>query len=102
MCELKWVGDTCVAMEDWLEHPENRTVLTKLLPCVDDATAKQAQDLTRNTSLEIVTMANEFLRNVANSDKSPGQEEEGKIGVFLQSIWSTSTTTLHSISSRHD
>lgn len=28
-------------MEDWLEYPQNRTVLTKLIPCVDEATAEK-------------------------------------------------------------
>lgn len=36
------VGDTCIAMEDWVSNPSAKTNLDEILPCVDVATASQA------------------------------------------------------------
>ncbi|XP_054783134.1 uncharacterized protein LOC129290400 [Prosopis cineraria] len=66
------VGDTCVAMEDWLEHPQDRTSLSEVIPCVDGPTTQKALDITKNTSFQMVTLVNDFVKNMANVDAPPG------------------------------
>ncbi|KAK6119449.1 hypothetical protein DH2020_046802 [Rehmannia glutinosa] len=39
-------GDTCVAMNQWVQHPMAHTALDDILPCVDNATAQET--LTRS------------------------------------------------------
>ncbi|XP_028779218.1 uncharacterized protein LOC114735671 [Neltuma alba] len=66
------VGDTCVAIEEWLEHPQDRTSLSEVIPCVDGPTAQKALDITRNTSFQMVNMVDDFVKNIANIDPPPG------------------------------
>ncbi|TKY64594.1 hypothetical protein E2542_SST14492 [Spatholobus suberectus] len=65
------VADTCVAMEEWVQHPRDHSALSKLLPCMDETAAQKTLDITRNTSFQVVNMVNEFLINVANNADVP-------------------------------
>ncbi|XP_061340055.1 uncharacterized protein LOC133286633 [Gastrolobium bilobum] len=66
------VGDTCAAMDDWLQHPQDHnTALSKLLPCMDEAAARRTLDITRNTSFQITNLVNAFVVNVANNHVPP-------------------------------
>ncbi|KAJ1429155.1 putative UPF0481 protein [Sesbania bispinosa] len=65
------VADTCVAMEDWLQHPQDHTALSKFLPCMDEATAQRTLDITKNTSFHMVNLVNTFVITVANNNVPP-------------------------------
>ncbi|KAJ1410076.1 putative UPF0481 protein [Sesbania bispinosa] len=65
------VADTCVAMEDWLQHPQDHTALSKFLPCMDEAMAQRTLDTTRNTSFHMVNLVNTFVITVANNNVPP-------------------------------
>lgn len=58
-------------MEEWLQHPQDHTALSKLLPCMDKAAAKRTLDMTRNTSFHMVNLVNAFVINVANNANVP-------------------------------
>ncbi|KAL2338179.1 hypothetical protein Fmac_012625 [Flemingia macrophylla] len=70
------VADTCVAMEEWVQHPLNHTALSKLLPCMDETAAQKTLDITKNTSSQVVTLVNAFLTNIANKDMRPQQDRD--------------------------
>ncbi|KAM0047591.1 putative transmembrane protein [Helianthus debilis subsp. tardiflorus] len=60
------VSDTCVAMEQWVDHENAETALSNILPCVDQRTtnqtlykSKQLQE--RNCSSDEVSMSNASL-----------------------------------------
>lgn len=65
------VGDTCVAMEDWLQNPTANTALDDILPCVDNATAKEIQSVTKNVSFQLVSLVNGVINTATNVDPPP-------------------------------
>ncbi|XP_038890635.1 uncharacterized protein LOC120080138 [Benincasa hispida] len=65
------VGDTCVAMEDWLQNPTAHTALDDILPCVDNATAKEIQSVTKNVSFQLVSLVNGVINTVSNVNPPP-------------------------------
>ncbi|KAG5026128.1 hypothetical protein JHK86_022042 [Glycine max] len=70
------VTDTCVAMEEWVQHPRDNTALSKLLPCMDENTAQKTLDITRNTSFQVVNLLNAFIINIANANMPPIQADK--------------------------
>jgi hypothetical protein len=66
------VGDTCVAMGEWVAHPQARTALDDILPCVDTATATEALDRSKEVNYQLVAVLNGALANVSNRDFPPG------------------------------
>ncbi|KAG6599351.1 hypothetical protein SDJN03_09129, partial [Cucurbita argyrosperma subsp. sororia] len=62
------VGDTCVAMEDWLQNPTAHTALDDILPCVDNATAKEIQSGTKNVNYQLVSLVNGVINTISNAN----------------------------------
>ncbi|BFI41768.1 hypothetical protein MPTK2_8g02370 [Marchantia polymorpha subsp. ruderalis] len=66
------LGDTCVAMGEWVERPSANTTLDQILPCADPTTADLALDNSRDYTDKIITLANNGITNVANVNFPPG------------------------------
>ncbi|CAL4970965.1 unnamed protein product [Urochloa decumbens] len=66
------VGDTCEAMGEWVAHPQARTALDDILPCVDTAAATEALDRSKEVNYQLVATLNAALTNVSNRDFPPG------------------------------
>ncbi|CAN6237355.1 unnamed protein product [Urochloa humidicola] len=66
------VGDTCEAMGEWVAHPQARTALDDILPCVDTAAATEALDRSKEVNYQLVATLNAALSNVSNRDFPPG------------------------------
>ncbi|KAK3152322.1 hypothetical protein QOZ80_2BG0157370 [Eleusine coracana subsp. coracana] len=62
------VGDTCVAMGEWVQHPQAHTALDDILPCVDTAAATEALDRSKDVNYQLVALLNNALANVSNAD----------------------------------
>ncbi|KAL6629971.1 hypothetical protein ACP70R_029736 [Stipagrostis hirtigluma subsp. patula] len=65
------VGDTCVAMDEWVQHPQAHTAMDDILPCVDTATATEALDRSKEVNYQLVAVLNHAIANVSNSDFPP-------------------------------
>ena len=62
------IADTCVAMDDWLQNPPAHTVLSQILPCVDNATAYGTLSTSKDMTFQTVSNVNKFITNVANKN----------------------------------
>ncbi|CAN8258053.1 unnamed protein product [Cochlearia groenlandica] len=66
------VGDTCVAMDQWVLNPTAHTALDDILPCVDNATARETLDKTKLVTYQLVNLLDSAINNVTNK-KFPRQ-----------------------------
>lgn len=64
-------GDTCVAMDEWVNNPTSYTALDDVLPCVDVATANASLYQSKETTFTLVNLINQVVVNVANGNFSP-------------------------------
>ncbi|XP_010908363.1 uncharacterized protein [Elaeis guineensis] len=65
------VADTCVAMNDWVDHPHAHTALDDILPCVDSATANESLYRGREVTYQLVNVVNQVINNISNIDFPP-------------------------------
>ncbi|KAK7281458.1 hypothetical protein RIF29_09476 [Crotalaria pallida] len=65
------VGDTCVAMDEWVLNPTAHTALDEILPCVDNATAQETLLRTKDVTQKLVDMVDKVIVNVTNRDFPP-------------------------------
>ncbi|KAM0986760.1 hypothetical protein COP2_011266 [Malus domestica] len=65
------VSDTCVAMEEWVEHPHAETALSNILPCVDQRTTDKTLSQSKQIIIDIVNVVNQFIYTYANTYPSP-------------------------------
>lgn len=65
------VSDTCVAMEEWVEHPHAETALSNILPCVDQRTTNKTLSQSKQVINDIVNVVNQFIYTYANTYPSP-------------------------------
>ncbi|KAL5830444.1 hypothetical protein ACOSQ3_019912 [Xanthoceras sorbifolium] len=65
------IADTCMAMEEWVDHPLAETALTNILPCVDQETTNQTLYQSKQVITDIVNVVNQFVYNIANGNPSP-------------------------------
>ncbi|XP_047966767.1 uncharacterized protein LOC125211111 [Salvia hispanica] len=65
------MGDTCVAMNEWVVNPTAHTALDKIIPCVDTATAEQARSQSKEVTFQVVQVVNGFIANVSNVNLPP-------------------------------
>ncbi|KAI5010199.1 hypothetical protein ZWY2020_012336 [Hordeum vulgare] len=68
------VGDTCVAMDEWVTHPQDHTALDDILPCVDVATANESMHRSEEVTAQLVALVNNVIVNISNRDFPPGLE----------------------------
>ncbi|TXG57251.1 hypothetical protein EZV62_018564 [Acer yangbiense] len=64
------IADTCLAMEEWVDHPHAETALTNILPCVDPRTTNQTLYQSKQVITDIVNVVNQFVYNIANGNPS--------------------------------
>ncbi|KDP33556.1 hypothetical protein JCGZ_07127 [Jatropha curcas] len=64
-------GDTCVAMNHWVQNPTSHTALDDILPCVDSATAQETLSRSKEVTLQYVDLINSVITNVSNLNFSP-------------------------------
>ncbi|GLJ08549.1 hypothetical protein SUGI_0091140 [Cryptomeria japonica] len=65
------LADTCVAMEEWVDHPNANTNLDHILPCVNQSMANQTLYRSKEVTSDLVNVINRVIWNVANIDVSP-------------------------------
>ncbi|XP_008809757.2 uncharacterized protein LOC103721362 isoform X1 [Phoenix dactylifera] len=65
------VADTCVAMNDWVDHPHAHTALDDILPCVDTATANESLYRGREVTFQLVNVVNQVINNISNRNFPP-------------------------------
>ncbi|KAJ4831364.1 hypothetical protein Tsubulata_043535 [Turnera subulata] len=65
------VGDTCIAMEEWVLHPTAKTALDDIIPCVDNATAQETLVQTKTVSYQLSAVVDTIINNVSNKDVPP-------------------------------
>lgn len=65
------MGDTCVAMDEWVENPKAHTALDDILPCVDNATAQETVSQSKDVTFQLVKMVNSIINNVSNINPPP-------------------------------
>ncbi|PWA59587.1 homogeneously-staining region [Artemisia annua] len=70
-CNKIIMGDTCVAMDEWVEFPMAHTALDDILPCVDNATAQETLSQSKDVTFQLVGMVNNIINNVANINPPP-------------------------------
>ncbi|KAI3967512.1 hypothetical protein MKX01_027250 [Papaver californicum] len=64
-------ADTCIAMNEWVQHPTAHTALDDILPCVDNATATETLLRTKEATRELVGVVNQVITNVSNINFAP-------------------------------
>ncbi|KAI3766221.1 hypothetical protein L2E82_16273 [Cichorium intybus] len=65
------MGDTCVAMDKWVQNPMAHTALDDILPCVDKITAQETLSQSKDVTFQLVAMVNNIITNVSNIDPPP-------------------------------
>ncbi|OIV97266.1 hypothetical protein TanjilG_07018 [Lupinus angustifolius] len=65
------VGDTCIAMDEWVQNPTAHTALDDILPCVDNATAQETFLRTKDVTYQLVTIVEKVISNFTNKDFPP-------------------------------
>ncbi|KAK6118006.1 hypothetical protein DH2020_048250 [Rehmannia glutinosa] len=65
------MGDTCVAMNEWVVNPTAHTALDDIIPCVDPATAQEALSQSKEVTLQMVQLVNGIIANVSNANLPP-------------------------------
>ncbi|KAI3761497.1 hypothetical protein L1987_51914 [Smallanthus sonchifolius] len=65
------VGDTCVAMNEWVENPMAHTALDDILPCVDNATTQETMSQSKEVEFQLVGMVNYIINNISNINPRP-------------------------------
>lgn len=65
------VGDTCVAMDQWVQHPKAHTALDDILPCVDNATARETLDRSKLVTYQLVNLLDNAISNMTNRNFPP-------------------------------
>lgn len=66
------MGDTCVAMDQWVNNPTAHTALDDIIPCVDADTAQESLSQSKEVTFQMVGLVNGVLSNVSNANLSPG------------------------------
>ncbi|KAK4415405.1 hypothetical protein Salat_2647900 [Sesamum alatum] len=64
-------GDTCVAMDQWVQHPTAHTALDDILPCVDNATAQETLTKSKEVTSQLVNLMNTVISNISNNNFPP-------------------------------
>ncbi|PIN23129.1 hypothetical protein CDL12_04146 [Handroanthus impetiginosus] len=64
-------GDTCVAMNQWVQNPTAHTALDDILPCVDNATAQETLTRSKEVTSQLVNLMNTVINNVSNNNFPP-------------------------------
>ncbi|CAN1318571.1 hypothetical protein LINPERPRIM_LOCUS30859 [Linum perenne] len=66
------VGDTCVAMDEWVQHPTAKTAMDDFIPCVDNATAQETLLQSKQVTFQLSNMVDNVLSNFSNHFNQSG------------------------------
>jgi len=64
-------ADSCVAVNEWIQHPIAHTAMDAILPCVDNSTAQETLSRSKEVTSELVNLVNQDITNVSNSNLAP-------------------------------
>ncbi|CAA0822780.1 Unknown protein [Striga hermonthica] len=64
-------GDSCVAMNEWVQNPTAHTALDDILPCVDNATAQETLTKSKEVTSQLVGLMNMVVTNISNNNFPP-------------------------------
>ncbi|CAM6087089.1 unnamed protein product [Calypogeia fissa] len=84
------IGDTCLAMQEWVANPEANTSLDKFLPC-NGAAAAAAIPLSAGYTNQIVNYVNDGIRNQVNRNLPLGSGGYNQSGPLVPTLCSRST-----------
>ncbi|KAL5547702.1 hypothetical protein UlMin_002933 [Ulmus minor] len=65
------VADSCVAMDEWEQNPTAHTALDDILPCVDNATARETSLRAKDVTYQLVNVVDSVVNNVTNRNFPP-------------------------------
>ncbi|KAJ7569061.1 hypothetical protein O6H91_01G059300 [Diphasiastrum complanatum] len=68
------MGDTCLAMKEWVINPDAQTNLDDILPCVDQQTANQTLYKSKDLTNSVVTVVNQAITFVFDDTLQPGAQ----------------------------
>ncbi|KAG1363988.1 putative Transmembrane protein [Cocos nucifera] len=66
------VTDTCVAMDEWVLHPQEHTALDDILPCVDGATTNESLYQSKEVTYQVVNVVDQVIMNISNVNYPSG------------------------------
>ncbi|KAJ7540278.1 hypothetical protein O6H91_10G007500 [Diphasiastrum complanatum] len=66
------MGDTCVAMQEWVANPDAQTNLDEILPCVDKQTANQTLYQSKDLTNSVVNVVDQAITLAFNNNLPPG------------------------------
>lgn len=64
------MGDTCVAMDQWVANPSASTSLDSVLPCVDPETGANTLAQSKATAYTLTSNANTAITSAVNNNNS--------------------------------
>ncbi|KAL9249014.1 hypothetical protein AKJ16_DCAP00252, partial [Drosera capensis] len=73
------IGDTCVAMDEWVQNPTAHTALDDILPCLDNTTAQDILSRSKDVTHEIVGLINTVIINYTNVNTPPYFNQSGPL-----------------------
>ncbi|XP_052205514.1 uncharacterized protein LOC127810214 [Diospyros lotus] len=65
------ISDTCMAMGEWVDNPHAETALSNILPCVDERTTNRTLIQSKQVTVDIVNIVNQFIYTFANTNPPP-------------------------------
>ncbi|CAM6091196.1 unnamed protein product [Calypogeia fissa] len=83
------VGDTCLAMREWVANPEANTSLDKFIPC-NGAAAATALPLSQGYTNQIVNDVNQGINNQINTNLPLGAGGYNQSGPLVPPLCNTS------------
>ncbi|KAF8038498.1 hypothetical protein BT93_B1138 [Corymbia citriodora subsp. variegata] len=64
-------GDTCEAMNEWIQYPSAHTALDEILPCMEDVTVQETRQRSKEVTYQLAEVVNQVITNVSNLNFSP-------------------------------
>lgn len=64
-------GDTCVAMQDWVDNPAAQSALSDIIPCLDPNAAQQARSESKEVTYQTAQLVNGIISNLSNANPTP-------------------------------
>ncbi|XP_031104177.1 uncharacterized protein LOC116007599 [Ipomoea triloba] len=64
-------GDSCVAMDQWVQNPTAHTALDDILPCVDNATSQETLKKSKEVTHQLSDVVNQVITTVSNNNFPP-------------------------------
>ncbi|CAH9107062.1 unnamed protein product [Cuscuta europaea] len=63
-----FVGDTCTAMNEWMQNPTADSILENIVPNVDHQITRQILSATKDVTYGVIEVANTYISNVSNAN----------------------------------